>query len=1460
MPPETPKETSTMKTTAKTTTIQLLGEQVNVSIITDGNYADIITKTDYRITLDGIHTEDGYRRINRQYVRHQSVMGYSEYVNYAKSIRLVHHMGGLTELVDTHIEAAYRTITYGELRDMAYAAYAKGTDNLSAGDYDTLAAYAIASGWYAIADHDTATTCTDHAAAEAIRVMGATCNAIAQALAKPEAEATEPEAIETTITQEQAEELHTLRLEKALSWYELAQRYGITDDEARRVYGAIHSGKAVTTIEASTETLAEAVHELAAKRDALDAAEHDVFYTKYTMGVTPEQVAKAVERRDAIAAQYEDAKRRVDALSSALDTKATEDEAAQTLTITTERQHIASIDAHVYIDSDGSYVYQDMCGYRTYRTLQGLNRYVQSAAKTVNRKAPEIVEATKATKVAADAAKQPTKSVKAEATTEATTYTTDQLAEALEAAGLKRWTKRDMDRMYANPSVYGVSFDYYKSGNISSCTITIDGDEVRVSNAEGGRFKSTKAYVDLADASVHVRTATDYEDHIAATLEAIVADAIATITTTTTEATDESADQPTEAIEVETIDGTVRVTGIDAIEAIGGTISDCYATLCGGMAEHGIARVTWLRGDEVVAETRADREPSDGTDDAETIISDEATETDEATTGYLTADEISALEAAGFRRWQKFGHDRLYFDDCLNGGIYAIYSDAEAKAWVDVTDGELHARTYPRSIEGHVLDTVGRIYHDTLNATRAKANDEDETTEADERADASLTDEQARELHHLRFDMLWSWWELANRYGIDEREARRVYNRIHAEKVAEANDIATTEDEATTADEATTETVSASTIGSDEDANDVDYEAEFRAKHQHTTCATVWVPLYGVAPAMTAAALVPGIVCVCTGGVTETVIDKQASKSGKTVTLTVRGEHGTVGTRRRNAKTMVGVRGYRIGGTSLWDIDWPTTDEDEATTTTVDADGEVADEGTTVDERGEIVESDVNETTTTKAKKSYARNGYGQVCAFDSRQERDTFVRLVNERVSGDRLMAACTAREAYSVRDKVDEDGEVGTRYFDMSITEYFDGDWAVLDQMTETDATTTTDHVNYSYLNSTPWQVACYCCDSATGSGCNTDRFAFNFWMRTDVDAALLENVRDAREMVADCIDHAAEYLITGEEVEALADELHMIDEWLDDRDGDARRLDLARDVIAFTNDVDPYQLASDMHDGMESAAADLAADLTQCVAWLEDQIFEYDDEEARELLARVRAALDADELRMLDVWLDENEGTRFVGTIERDGYTYPVTCDEDGYHVDLGGATGISDSLAFDGDAEALEGIANIIDREAEDMATETDENTYRYFAYVSRMALVEYDERYIERNEDENTGRYYSEDWFETEEDAIAFVKAEMADYVDRELGGKGYKVIRTRRGLDTIEYCDGTVERHYVDADGEVIDYGDDPSTEHYYRDGFYESSLPDGVRNKAERIMRGYHDYLDYEADHYDSLADELAE
>ncbi len=301
----------------------------------------------------------------------------------------------------------------------------------------------------------------------------------------------------------------------------------------------------------------------------------------------------------------------------------------------------------------------------------------------------------------------------------------------------------------------------------------------------------------------------------------------------------------------------------------------------------------------------------------------------------------------------------------------------------------------------------------------------------------------------------------------------------------------------------------------------------------------------------------------------------------------------------------------------MGDLEWELHEaelaaEAEATTTTVDADGEVADEGTTVDERGEVVESDESEATTTKAKKSYARNGHGQVCAFESRQERDTFIRLVNERVSGNRLMTACTAREAYAVRDKVDEYGERGAYYYDMSVTEYYDGDWDVFDQMyPTTEQATTTDEateqaIDLSHMNTAAWQVACDCC--LVGSGCNTDHFANNYIMRTNVDAALTENVREARGMVAECIDRADEFLIEGEELDALADELRMLDAWLDANDH-AEGTEGTEEATIITISGDGYDLtAYEAEDGWQALGRVGGYDID--TAWCDCHGLSFDD----------------------------------------------------------------------------------------------------------------------------------------------------------------------------------------------------------------------------------------------------------
>ena len=150
-------------------------------------------------------------------------------------------------------------------------------------------------------------------------------------------------------------------------------------------------------------------------------------------------------------------------------------------------------------------------------------------------------------------------------------------------------------------------------------------------------------------------------------------------------------------------------------------------------------------------------------------------------------------------------------------------------------------------------------------------------------------------------------------------------------------------------------------------------------------------------------------------------------------------------------------------------------------------------------------------------------------------------------------------------------------------------------------------------------------------------------------------------------------------------------------------------------------------------------------------------------------------------------------------------------------------------------------------------------YEYLACVRRMCLVEEDERYVELDEDAHTGDCYASDLFATEAGAIAFVKAEMNALVSGDLDGKGYKVIRTRNGLDSIEYCDGSVTRLLVSPDGDVLDHGDNPSTKHYYQGGYHESSLPDNVREKAMGIQSEYHSWLDYECDSYASASHVLS-
>lgn len=98
----------------------------------------------------------------------------------------------------------------------------------------------------------------------------------------------------------------------------------------------------------------------------------------------------------------------------------------------------------------------------------------------------------------------------------------DERIAKLEAAGARRWTKYDKDRMYIDVTLLGADIDYYKSGNISSAYWHGE----RVSNANGGRLLASKVYVDVADGSIHVSSDFRDEGSIHEAAEAFVSAAL----------------------------------------------------------------------------------------------------------------------------------------------------------------------------------------------------------------------------------------------------------------------------------------------------------------------------------------------------------------------------------------------------------------------------------------------------------------------------------------------------------------------------------------------------------------------------------------------------------------------------------------------------------------------------------------------------------------------------------------------------------------------------------------------------------------------------------------------------------------------------------------------------------------------------------------------------------------------
>ena len=69
----------------------------------------------------------------------------------------------------------------------------------------------------------------------------------------------------------------------------------------------------------------------------------------------------------------------------------------------------------------------------------------------------------------------------------------------LEGLGFKRWTKRNMDRLYINAGALGLKCDYYNTGNIRNALF----NDEHISNCEARRIKAAKTYIDVATGKVY---------------------------------------------------------------------------------------------------------------------------------------------------------------------------------------------------------------------------------------------------------------------------------------------------------------------------------------------------------------------------------------------------------------------------------------------------------------------------------------------------------------------------------------------------------------------------------------------------------------------------------------------------------------------------------------------------------------------------------------------------------------------------------------------------------------------------------------------------------------------------------------------------------------------------------------------------------------------------------------------
>jgi hypothetical protein len=143
---------------------------------------------------------------------------------------------------------------------------------------------------------------------------------------------------------------------------------------------------------------------------------------------------------------------------------------------------------------------------------------------------------------------------------------------------------------------------------------------------------------------------------------------------------------------------------------------------------------------------------------------------------------------------------------------------------------------------------------------------------------------------------------------------------------------------------------------------------------------------------------------------------------------------------------------------------------------------------------------------------------------------------------------------------------------------------------------------------------------------------------------------------------------------------------------------------------------------------------------------------------------------------------------------------------------------------------------------------------YYAEVNLTLAYDRDKRYVTETRVDRTGWPDRGEWFDTLEEAEAFMRSEFADMA-AELED-GYRITRVDGRLDSIEYVVGTVERDELDEDGNPIENGqiliEKDSRPYYVTVAMDKASRYEDLADRiAQERGEGWKVCTEYDDDHY---------